>query len=79
MQQQLARLLRFAPGDGADGVEGVEQKVGIDLGLHQLELGLHQQSLLLLQPAGQQLLGEQVGNPFPRVWLILRNSRFLGS
>ncbi|MNP70428.1 hypothetical protein D3C76_1666610 [compost metagenome] len=65
MQQQLACPLGVAPGDGADGVEGVEQEVGVDLGLDEFELGLHQQPLLLLQPAAQQLLGQQVGDPFP--------------
>ncbi|MNC05821.1 hypothetical protein D3C75_533150 [compost metagenome] len=56
VQQQLACPLGVAPGNGTDGIEGVEQEVGIDLRLHQLELGLHQQSLLLLQPPAQQLL-----------------------
>ena len=28
MQQQIPRLVRIAPGDGTDGVEGVEQKMG---------------------------------------------------
>lgn len=32
VQQQISRLVRIAPGDGTDGVEGVEQKVGVDLG-----------------------------------------------
>ncbi len=56
MQQQIPRLARILAGDGADGVEGIEQKMGVDLGLDQFEFGLHQQPLLLLQPTGQQLL-----------------------
>ncbi len=78
VQQQLPRPARIPAGDGADGVEGVEQEVRVDLRLHQLELGLHQQALLLLQPSAQQLLGEQVGDPFSQGVVDLEKQPLLG-
>ncbi|MNJ68758.1 hypothetical protein D3C77_650330 [compost metagenome] len=38
MQQQLTCPFGVAPGDGTDGIEGIEQKMGIDLRLNELEL-----------------------------------------
>ena len=52
--------------------------MGVYLCLYQLELGLHQQALLLLQAACQQLLGQQVGDPFSQGVIDLEEEPLLG-
>ena len=76
---QSAGILGIAPDHRRQGIEGVEQKMRVDLRLQQLDLRLGQQPLLLVVLAGQDLAGEQPGYPFPRVRLMEEKNLRLGS
>ena len=62
--EQIPRPIRVLTQDGDDGVERVEQEMGIDLSPDELQFR-HRQQVFLFDIAGvQELIGKQLGYPF---------------
>lgn len=76
---QLRGLIAVAADHRFKRIEGVEQEMRIDLGMQQLNLRLRQQGFLPLILPGEDLRGQQLGDPLPSVRLMELNRRFFAS
>src|SRR5450830_435942 len=63
---EMSSRFRIASNDRRQRIQRIEQEVRIDLRLQQFDFRLRQQSFLLLDFSGQNLIGEKAGNTFSK-------------